>query len=278
MRDIPDKPEKNLYICTKEEDRIWKEEWTKESSSVIATDGAVKQTGTRTFELSGMVVFARGRIQKIQSQVLGTGSSAYNAEVHGIKDALETALESDDKDITIITDCMSILKKLQKWDGWDSHIEISILKILYRLSKMGKTLRLKWVRSHTDCGVNCVVDEIITASWEKNKEQINTLNIPPSSKSHSEVKNIVKKRMQEDETSTRNTLKEDHNSESSKNIHQLNLSRGKVKEWVKKIGKDRQTQDIVINSITDTAFRICGDRLQCPPLFWYRPEPIPYNV
>ena len=31
-----------------------------------------------------------------------------------------------------------------------------------------------------------------------------------------------------------------------------------------KIGKDRPTQRLLITTVTDTAFRICGDRLTCP--------------
>ena len=69
--------------------------------------------------------------------------------------------------------------------------------------------------------------------------------------------------MQKCENTIRRRLMTEHVSESSRNINFMDLSRTKLKTWIGRI-KDRGTQKLLTTMITDTAFRLCGDRLFCP--------------
>ena len=86
----------------------------------------------------------------------------------------------------------------------------------------------------------------------------------PTPKTKEEVKNTIKQRMEEDETSTRTTLRITQDSKSSRNIYQLQLTSAKIKKWLKITKNNRMVQSTIVSTITDTAFRIKGDRLNCP--------------
>ena len=70
--------------------------------------------------------------------------------------------------------------------------------------------------------------------------------------------------MQLDEARTRTTLRRTQESESSKNIQALNLSTEKFQSWLRYLKKDRPAQATLTTTVTDTAFRVFGDRLKCP--------------
>ena len=69
--------------------------------------------------------------------------------------------------------------------------------------------------------------------------------------------------MQKDENAARQRLLMEHNSESSRNLTLMDLNKTKFKVWIRKI-QDRATQRLMTTMLTDTAFRLCGDRLDCP--------------
>ena len=73
----------------------------------------------------------------------------------------------------------------------------------------------------------------------------------------------VKKQMSIDETRTRQLLRTRFQSISSGNIITLELSNKKFKQWRKLMEDDRPTQELIQACVTDTAFRINGDRLRC---------------
>ena len=70
--------------------------------------------------------------------------------------------------------------------------------------------------------------------------------------------------MQDDASSTRNTLRADHLSISSKNMHPPQLTSVKLKRWLKMTKMDKKAQAVLISMICDTYHRINGDRLLCP--------------
>ena len=74
---------------------------------------------------------------------------------------------------------------------------------------------------------------------------------------------MIKRQMQADETSTRHTLRRTQQSESSKNIHLLNITTEKFQSWLKNMKKDQMAQAVLATTITDTAFRIFDKRLKC---------------
>ena len=76
-------------------------------------------------------------------------------------------------------------------------------------------------------------------------------------------KALVIHKMQKSENTIRRRLMTEHDSESSRNINFMDLSKSKFKTWVGRI-KDRGTQNLMATMLTDTAFRLCGDRLFCP--------------
>ena len=69
--------------------------------------------------------------------------------------------------------------------------------------------------------------------------------------------------MYTDEARTRQLLRTRFQSISSENIIALELSNKKFKQWRKLMEDDRPTQDLIQACVTDTAFRINGDRLRC---------------
>ena len=90
---------------------------------------------------------------------------------------------------------------------------------------------MKWVKSHADTGANCVIDELITATWEINKDLIRNTPTKQTVMSHRETKSLLKASMHQDETAARCTLAANHRSESSRNIRKLELSHKKLKKW-----------------------------------------------
>ena len=82
--------------------------------------------------------------------------------------------------------------------------------------------------------------------------------------SHRETKSLLKSSLHQDDTGARCTLAANYRSESSRNIRKLELSHKKLKKWSHKLEKNRVAQEVMITSITDTAFRLNGDRLPCP--------------
>ena len=77
---------------------------------------------------------------------------------------------------------------------------------------------------HRDEGVNWIVDEMINTFWKANKAIIKNYNLPPKKKAHSEIKEIIKRKNDYDETQIRLRLKSEHSSISSANMKLLNLS------------------------------------------------------
>ena len=69
--------------------------------------------------------------------------------------------------------------------------------------------------------------------------------------------------MQENETSTDNTLRRTQQSESSKSIHLLKITTEKFQSWLKNMKRDQMAQAVLTTTITDTAFRIFDKRLKC---------------
>ena len=55
-RNRPQKPEYNLRICIKEDKITRNAVWTRKATTVIATDGAVKEDGI-SYEISGMMKY-----------------------------------------------------------------------------------------------------------------------------------------------------------------------------------------------------------------------------
>ena len=62
--------------------------------------------------------------------------------------------------------------------------------------------------------------------------------------------------MQENETSTLNTLRRTQQSGSIKNIHLLNIATEKSQSWLKNMKKDQMAQAVLATAITNTAFQI----------------------
>ena len=106
-------------------------------------------------------------------------------------------------------------------------------------------------------------EKLINTTWDRNKELIKRSPVPPTKKTHQDIKSLVIHKMQKDENNARRRLLMEHNSESSRNLTLMDLNKTKFKVWIKKI-HDRTTQRLMTTMLTDTAFRLCGDRLDCP--------------
>ena len=74
----------------------------------------------------------------------------------------------------------------------------------------------------------------------------------------------VRQQMEKDETEIRNDLRHTQNYASSNNIYRLKLTKTKFQKWIKASRHDRPAQAAITTTVTDTAFRYCGDRLECP--------------
>ena len=107
------------------------------------------------------------------------------------------------------------------------------------------------------------MDQLLQYVWKDEKSKITGTNIR-TTKSKNEVMNQVQLQMEKDEAETRNELKRTQDSESSKNIQELRITRSKIKKWISSLKKDRYTQSTLVTTITDTAYRMYGERLSCP--------------
>ena len=70
--------------------------------------------------------------------------------------------------------------------------------------------------------------------------------------------------MEQDELETRNKLKDQYQSFSSKNIIAVEATQEKIIRWLKHMQKNRPAQTILLSMLTDTSFKINGSRLKCP--------------
>ena len=175
--------------------------------------------------------------------------------------ALSYADKSYHTTIHIVTDCLSLLTKIDQWKSWDTSLEYEIAAKISTITK-SKALFLHFAKAHSGVGLNCAVDEIITVAWHKVKNRITNAPIVP--KTHQEVKEAINKKLMVDQEATQTILQEEHNSISSKNILNLRLGQTKMANWIQKYKYDRTTQSTMLSMITDTSFRINGDRLICP--------------
>ena len=157
---------------------------------------------------------------------------------------------------------MSFIPKLKHWKAWGSVVENEIMTIITRLIDKGTEVEICYVKAHKDNEANNAVDQLIQDAWDKHIPLRNT-NIP-TAKSKSEVASQVKQQMEKDETEIRNDLRRTQDSASSHNIHKLKLTKTKFQKWIKESKHDRPTQAAITTTITDTAFKYRGDRLQCP--------------
>ena len=239
--------------------------------TIICTDGAVKIKNQISYEISGYGIFSGKCLHKTDIIIYGKGQSSYSAECFAILKALEQLTNIEKKDILLLTDYRSLLCKLEKWDSWNCEIEHKISEILIKLSKQ-KHITLQYVKAHSNIGYNCFIYELINATCTQARTAVSKLNISRVPTTHDEVVNICKKKMAEDEEATRRVLKDRYESISSKNFRNLEINREKIKIWLKKSHQKRKVQNMLLSSITDTAFRINNTRLQCtctkpgPPL------------
>jgi len=81
---------------------------------------------------------------------------------------------------------------------------MEITHLINNIINSGKELSFMYTRSHSGIGVNCVIDEIINASWTNC--QINHLCIPISPKSHTETIEAIKRLIEDSEFRTRKIL------------------------------------------------------------------------
>ena len=65
--------------------------------------------------------------------------------------------------------------------------------------------------------------------------------MPTTPKTHKEVVDMIKKQLQKGESEIRKLLESNHQSGSSQNIEELNLSRSKLRGWLKSTTGDRNT-------------------------------------
>ena len=164
-----------------------------------------KEKNSTKYELSGVMIFHHGAVNHITVHIRGKGSSSYSAETHAILEALRLIESSPLRSFCIVTDCLSIISKIQKWRNWDTRTEISIA------TKLSTPLREKEIsihhaKSHSGVGINCAIDEIITHAWSKIKQNL-TADIPDAQMSHEEVKGRIASRLNQDEAETRNELR-----------------------------------------------------------------------
>ena len=110
-----------------------------------------------------------------------------------------------------------MLSKLKKWNSWECEIERKISDILIKYG-VTKNITLQYVKAHSEVGYNCFIDELINATWKQTRTTVGKLKITDAPKTHDEVMNLVKKKMSEDEETTRRLLKTQHESISSRNL------------------------------------------------------------
>ena len=65
------------------------------------------------------------------------------------------------------------------------------------LHEAGISIELVFTHSHVGIGVNCVVDELINATWKKLRNEIIPDTLPLVQHTHKEIKSIIRKRMEE---------------------------------------------------------------------------------
>merc|ERR1712121_498902 len=140
---------------------------------------------------------------------------------------LDTAKSTQCTTVTIATDCLSFLRKILEWTRWDSHTENDIMREINELIRSGKKVTCRYVKSHSGNAWNEAVDQLIRDVWTEKKDILKTAT-EPTPKTKEEVKNTIKQRMEEDETSTRTTLRVTQDSKSSRNIYQLQLTSAKI--------------------------------------------------
>ena len=165
--DIPPIPESNLTIRTDKPKVDLVQWWIDSDAAILSTDGSVKKKGNKSYELTGVVTFSKNATKCISTRIIGEGESSYNAETAALLEALEKSRTLGESKIIIVTDCLSILGKIKSWQNWNTQKETKIARTLRSLTSSGKQVTLHWARSHADTSVNCVVDELINATWEK---------------------------------------------------------------------------------------------------------------
>ena len=110
-------------------------------------------------------------------------------------------------------------------EEWDTSVEYEIADKITTITN-SKALFFHHAKAHSDVGINCAVDEIITVAWHKVKNSIT--NAPMVPKTHQEVKETINKKLMNDQEAIQTVLRTQHNSISSKNI--LNLQIGQSKK------------------------------------------------
>ena len=206
--------------------------WTEDDNLVIATDGSVRNYGGKSYELSGYIAILDNSVTNAAVWVHGTGDSSYGAETRAILDALKVAQKNPCQSITIATDCLSFLSKASHWSKWDSRTEADIMSMADRIINSGRELSFRYVKSHAGNECNNAVDQLLRDSWNRYRDQLSN-QMRPTTKTKSEVSNIIKSKMERDEKATRCTLRVTQDSKSSKNINNLNFTHGKLKNWMK---------------------------------------------
>ena len=237
--------------------------WTEDDKLIIATDGSVRNCGGTSYELSGHIANKDNTVTNAAVWVHGTGDSSYAAETRAILDAIKVAQKTPCQSITIATDCLSFLIKTSYWTHWDSRTEEEIISTAERIINSGRELTFRYVKSHAGNDCNEAVDQLLNDTWIRYRNLLST-QMQPTTKTKTEVTNAMKKKMERDETETRNTLRVTQDSKSSKNINYLQITHEKLKKWLQMKKDNRKVQSTIITTITDTAFRVKGDRLECP--------------
>ena len=117
-----------------------------ETDTVICTDGAVKQYNDKYFEISGYALLENNILQATEVCVHGKGNKSYQAESNAISKVLSHIMELDTNRITLLTDCQSLLRKLETWMEWDTKEEATIAPTIKQLCERNVAVHLHYVK------------------------------------------------------------------------------------------------------------------------------------
>ena len=229
-----------------------------------ATDGALKDWREGKLEVAAYALASAGRIVEARITTLGWGPSAYDAETVALTAALRRlAAEPQVQHVTLLTDCQSVLRKLQAWRRLNA-LEAELARALHDLADRhpNAVITLQWSPGHAGVAANEFVDEAITLLW-KQGPRVAPQAIPNCPHTHHAATEAVARRMQQDEARCRERLKHECASRSADVLLDLDVTDARIKTWMRPQYLSRPAQAALLRIITNSGFFFRGTQLSC---------------